>query len=420
MYDPPLIQILHVDDDAAFASLTAEMLENEDERFTVTTELSATEGLDRLAEDDIDCIVSDYNMPGRDGIEFLERVRENYPDLPFILFTGQGSEEVASEAISAGVTDYLQKASGTERYELLANRIDNAVRLTRAQRERQRHLDAIETTREGIAIFNEDGEFSYVNEAFADLYGYETEEMIGERWELIYRDEDIPRVHNEIIPSVEENGHWRGETIGIRADGSTFIEDHTLASTEEGERVCTVQDITEQKDRKRELEERERRYRGRLNALHSATRELVMADTPEGVAESGIVAASNILDLSISTVFFESDGELEPVASSEDAEELFNEIEPLERDEAVAWEVYESGEPLHTTDVTQLDSIHNPDTPISSEMIVPLADHGVLLAGRRQEAAFDESDFTLAQILGKNIGTALDRVAREQELRAQE
>ncbi|WP_442909361.1 GAF domain-containing protein [Halovenus sp. HT40] len=145
-----------------------------------------------------------------------------------------------------------------------------------------------------------------------------------------------------------------------------------------------------------------------------------MADTPEGVAESGIVAASNILDLSISTVFFESDGELEPVASSEDAEELFNEIEPLERDEAVAWEVYESGEPLHTTDVTQLDSIHNPDTPISSEMIVPLADHGVLLAGRRQEAAFDESDFTLAQILGKNIGTALDRVAREQELRAQE
>lgn len=248
------IQILHVDDDPAFASLTAEMLENEDERFTVENGLSATEGLDRLADENIDCIVSDYNMPGMDGIEFLETVREEYSNLPFILFTGKGSESVASEAISTGVTDYLQKAGGTEHFALLANRINNAVELTRAQRERKRHLNAIETTREGIAIFNDDGELIYVNESFADLYGYDPEEMIGEHWELIYRDEDVSEVHDEILPTLEANGHWRGETIGLRADGSTFVEDHMLASSDGGEVVCTVQDITEYKDRKQELE----------------------------------------------------------------------------------------------------------------------------------------------------------------------
>lgn len=45
-------------------------------------------------------------MPGQTGIEFLEVVRDQYANLPFILFTGQGSDEIASDAISAGVTDY--------------------------------------------------------------------------------------------------------------------------------------------------------------------------------------------------------------------------------------------------------------------------------------------------------------------------
>lgn len=50
-----------------------------------------------------------YDMPRQTGIEFLETVREEYPGLPFILYTGKGSEEVAADAISAGVFDYLQK-----------------------------------------------------------------------------------------------------------------------------------------------------------------------------------------------------------------------------------------------------------------------------------------------------------------------
>jgi PAS domain S-box-containing protein len=251
---PGDLRLLHVDDELDFAEMAATFLERNDDQFTVETASSASDGLDRLTDTAFDCVISDYDMPGRNGIEFLETVREEYSNLPFILFTGKGSEAVASEAISTGVTDYLQKAGGTEHFALLANRINNAVELTRARRERKRHLNAIETTREGIAIFNDDGELIYVNESFADLYGYDPEEMIGEHWELIYRDEDVSEVHDEILPTLEVNGHWRGETIGLRADGSTFVEDHMLASSDGGEVVCTVQDITEYKDRKQELE----------------------------------------------------------------------------------------------------------------------------------------------------------------------
>ena len=100
------IRILHVDDDPEFADLTATLLEREDDRFAVETATTGDEGLARI--DDVDCVVSDYAMPSANGIEFLETVREDHPDLPFILFTGKGSEEIASDAISAGVTDYLQ------------------------------------------------------------------------------------------------------------------------------------------------------------------------------------------------------------------------------------------------------------------------------------------------------------------------
>jgi PAS domain S-box-containing protein len=137
------VRVLHVDDEPSFGDLVATYLERADESFEVLTVTSPSEAIDRLADDGrIDCIVSDYDMPRMDGIELLERVRSAYPDLPFVLFTGKGSEEVASQALAAGATDYLQKQSGTEQYELLANTVGNAVERSRTAR-RAEHLNHV-------------------------------------------------------------------------------------------------------------------------------------------------------------------------------------------------------------------------------------------------------------------------------------
>ena len=183
------ISLLHVDDDPDLADLAAEFLEREDDRITVDTATNASDGLEQIADCGYDCIVSDYEMPGMDGIEFLEAVREDYPDLPFILFTGKGSEEIASEAISAGVTDYLQKETGTGQYTVLANRVTNAVEKYRAQ------ID-LSDSKDRLALFFEQSPFGVIewdesfaavqmNEAAEEILGYDEAEFAGTSWEQI-------------------------------------------------------------------------------------------------------------------------------------------------------------------------------------------------------------------------------------------
>jgi DNA-binding NtrC family response regulator len=125
MVDP--IRVLHVDDEPGLAETVALHLQREHDAVTVRTETTVADALDALDEDAVDCVVSDYDMPRVDGLDFLDRVREDHPDLPFILFTGQGSEDIAAEAVSRGVTDYFQKTVSGDQYAVLADRIVDAV-----------------------------------------------------------------------------------------------------------------------------------------------------------------------------------------------------------------------------------------------------------------------------------------------------
>ncbi len=241
------IRVLHVDDEPKLADLTATFVERADDRFDVETASGATEALDLIEETTFDCIVSDYQMPTMDGLELLEAVRAEYRDLPFVLFTGKGSEAIASRAISAGVTDYLQKQSGTDQYEILANRIANAVERYRALRRTKLRERALETADEGLSLVEPDGTFSFVNPAFADLFGYDPDELHGSDWSVLYRDEEASRLENHILPSVVETGHWSGETVRSTKAGTQLVTDHRLTHTAEDAIVCTAKDLTEER-----------------------------------------------------------------------------------------------------------------------------------------------------------------------------
>ncbi|MEZ3165000.1 PAS domain S-box protein [Halorubrum sp. RMP-47] len=195
------VSILHVDDERSMRDLTETFLER-NEQFTVETVPSAEEGLERIEAHPPDCVVSDYDMTKLDGLEFLEAVREQHPNLPFILFTGKGSEEVASDAIAAGVTDYLQKSGGSEHYELLANRIHNAVQARReakrADKQERFTSQALDTLEDVFYVLNEDGSFRRWNNRLSEITGYPSQELAEMHATGLFPENEHNKVHDAI------------------------------------------------------------------------------------------------------------------------------------------------------------------------------------------------------------------------------
>ena len=282
------IHVLHVDDEPDFADMAAEFLERLDERFDVETATNAGEAIDRLSENRYDCIVSDFEMPGQDGIEFLRAIRETHPDLPFILYTGKGSEAVASEAISAGVTDYLQKETGTSQYEVLANRIRNAVGQFHTRGELERSQDLLSHT-----------------EKLANIGGWEADVETGEqRWtEGTYAIHDIDPA-SDFDPTVDagvdffhpdDQGEIRRRVERCMEIGEPYDVELRLITADD--RLCwvratgepvrkdeeivtirgAIRDITERKERERGLSEEKEKYSTLVEQRHDGI--LVLQDS---------------------------------------------------------------------------------------------------------------------------------------------
>jgi CheY-like chemotaxis protein len=136
-------RVLIVDDDPSLADLMAGQLGDLRDEFSIRVETDPNDALDAVDDEDIDCVLSDYHMPEMDGLELLRYVRQMDPNIPFILFTARGSEEIASDAVSEGVTDYFRKRRGEEQWRVLANRIENVAARYRAEQAVHRREDAL-------------------------------------------------------------------------------------------------------------------------------------------------------------------------------------------------------------------------------------------------------------------------------------
>ncbi|MEF8875053.1 MAG: response regulator, partial [Candidatus Thermoplasmatota archaeon] len=133
------IKVLLVDDESGFLDQAEIFLEKEDERLDVNVVISPEKALRLVEEETFDVIVSDYQMPDMDGLEFLEEVREEREsDIPFIIFTGKGREEVAMEALNLGADRYLQKGGDPKaQFGVLADAITQGARHYKTEKMRK-------------------------------------------------------------------------------------------------------------------------------------------------------------------------------------------------------------------------------------------------------------------------------------------
>ena len=281
------VEVLHVDDERSFLEMSSEFLERNGSRFEVETSTSADEALDMLNDGAFDCVVSDYSMPEKNGIEFLKEVRDVYPDLPFILFTGKGSEEVASEAISAGVTDYLQKEPGTEQYTVLANRIENAVSMHRSERElreRTKQLRAVlDTVPASVFMKDDEGGYLLMNQNCREMFGVDNDEVTETKDSDVFPEETVEGMREDDRKVLEEGETVESEEKILTPEGQRVlltIKSPVLDDNGEPHAVCGVStDITERREREKELAEHEQF----LETVSSNVPVVVFALDEEGV-----------------------------------------------------------------------------------------------------------------------------------------
>jgi PAS domain S-box-containing protein len=175
-----MISLLYVDDEPVLLELAKSLLE-ETGTFSVDTKASAKEGLAALATRHYDAIVADYLMPEMDGISFLRHVRENYGDIPFILLTGRGCEEVVINALNNGVDFYLQKGGDPRIVFAELKHILNqcgAIRKTKDDlHKREERYHDLQNANDLIQSVAPDGRFHYVNKKWLDTLGYDETDL---------------------------------------------------------------------------------------------------------------------------------------------------------------------------------------------------------------------------------------------------
>jgi DNA-binding NtrC family response regulator len=139
-----MISILYVDDEPDFLEIANLFLERTGE-FTIRTCTSATEALSLLQGSTFDMVISDYQMPEMNGITFLKETRMVAGQIPFILFTGHGSEDVAIKARDNGADYYLQKRGDpVARFTELTDQIHQIIDCRRTEDEDLKRNDEME------------------------------------------------------------------------------------------------------------------------------------------------------------------------------------------------------------------------------------------------------------------------------------
>jgi len=168
------VRVLHIDDEEAQLVFAKTFLEDADPGLTVESFSDPAMLLGAL-DGSVDCVVSDYVMPGMDGMELCRRVKQR-ASVPFILYTGRGSEVVAEAAFKLGVDDYVRKEPDPSHYQLLARRIRSHAATYRRLGEQHRYQERLEQLRGSLGLLSEAGSLRGLAEKTAHIvetvFGY--------------------------------------------------------------------------------------------------------------------------------------------------------------------------------------------------------------------------------------------------------
>jgi len=224
------ICILYIEDDAGLARLLQKQIERHC-HIRVVTAADGEKGVALSREQHFDAAIIDYNLPGISGLDALKQLKEGDPDLPVIILTGVGNEEVAASVMKAGALDYLVKGIGEEFITAVCSSIGYALD------EKQKRLDqkkvfarwqlaktVFDVTKEGIVVTDADNIIETVNPAFKEITGYSYSEIVGQNPGIMKSGRHDELFYQQMWKSIHEQGFWEGEIWNQKKSGVVYPE----------------------------------------------------------------------------------------------------------------------------------------------------------------------------------------------------
>lgn len=243
--DDGLIRVLYVDDEPALLELGKLFLEMQG-GLKVTVIEKPSKALDLLDEQDFDVVLSDYEMPVINGIELLKRLRMDGNEIPFIIFTGRGREDVVIEALNNGADFYLQKGGDPKSQFLeLSSKIAVAHRMRLADFAMKKQ-SAMDASLDGMALFDRDMILIYANQTLATIFDFDRpEDLKGIVWRSLFPPDEAIRIKQEVSPKLRNGNSYEGKSIGLRSGDERFPMELKVSRTKDGDVMVGIKDLTE-------------------------------------------------------------------------------------------------------------------------------------------------------------------------------
>ncbi|WP_083912425.1 PAS domain S-box protein [Natronolimnohabitans innermongolicus] len=437
---PP--SVLYLDPNATVRRRTADSLESAVDDLTVEAVGTPTD-LRRALSDPHSayaCLITEYRLSETDALSLYTSLRsDDIADVPAVLYTADGDELLASNALTAGFSGYVPKGRDDSLERLRAQLRTVVETESRADR-LERYRTLVETVGDSMYILDDDGRIEMANEAMARAVGVPQSELVGKSITEFVLPADTNRVLQTLREIHATDGRaWEtvevtatlgeGPLCSVEVNVAPLVDEGTVTGS-----VGVVRDISSHAEQER-----------RIRRLHDGTRRLMGATEAETIARIVTDIAADALDLELTAVHLYRDdivtrsataSEPPPSESGSSAEsrepstrglvpaamstaciDLFDGVAPrIEPGGSIAWDAYETGETVVHDDVRAAPNVRNPETPIRSEAVIPLGEHGIFIVRSLEPDDLDQETVTLAQILAANAEASLDRAQREAEL----
>ncbi len=291
-----VIHVLHVDDDLSILEISKQILMDLNNAFDIDTACCVDEARKKMETKNYDIIISDYEMP-QDGLQFLKKLREEKNNIPFILFTGKGREEVVIKALNLGADHYVNKQGSPEIvYSELAHLVSSSVEKHLAKRKNENDSFALRNVHDAIVSSDSSFIITAWNKAAEELFGFSSDEVLNKNIDDVFKKIQVNPGHGKLICELKNTGYFQGEVIyqnknGQQRNGQLNINSIVSENGKFLGNVAVCSDITQRKKAEEILKSSEATLRAYLENSPVA----IFVANPEGKYEYANEAASRLL-----------------------------------------------------------------------------------------------------------------------------